>query len=263
MSSNLKRKLAIGAAGLAAVAFGGGAYAATQSKSDPRQAFINDLAQRLHITPKQLTAAISGAALDQLQAAVKAGKLTQAQADAIKRAMSARGGVPPFGLGVPVPMFPGGPLFHRRFGPGKRFGPFMRPRFFGAGPAPLAGPLGGAASYLGLTDQQLFSQLMSGKSLAQVAQARHRSVSGLQSAMVNAVKARLDKAVAAKLLTKAQEQQILSHIPAIIQRKVQRPGYGPRFRFFHGAAGALPRPPAPPPGGPAGGIAVAPAGVPY
>src|SRR5205823_9479933 len=75
----------IGTATLAVAALGGGAYAATQSSSNPRQAFLNDVAKRLHVTPQQLQSAVKGAYLDRLQAAVAAGKLTQGQANAIKQ----------------------------------------------------------------------------------------------------------------------------------------------------------------------------------
>ncbi len=131
----------------------------------------------------------------------------------------------------------------------------------------IAGPLAAAASYLGMTPPQLFKQLMAGKSLAQVAQSQHKSVAGLQKAMVAAVKARLDKAVSAKIISSAQEQRILSHIPAIINRKIGRSGYGPRFGFFRGnAAGRAWRPgaggPPMPPPGPAS-LAVGPPPVTY
>ena len=55
-----RHKLAILAAILAAAALAGGAYAATQSGGNPRQAFINDVARRLHVTPAQLRAALKG-----------------------------------------------------------------------------------------------------------------------------------------------------------------------------------------------------------
>ncbi len=253
MSSKLRRQLAIGGAVLAAAAVGGGAYAATQSNTNPRQAFLNDVAKRLKVSPQQLNSAISSARLDQLNAAVKAGRLTQAQANAIKRQMQAHGGAPFFG--------PGRFGLHRGFGPPVPGGPMP------GGPM-LAGPLGGASSYLGLTPPQLFKQLVAGKSLAQVAQAQHKSVSGLEKAMEATVKARLDKAVKAKIITSAQEQKVLSRIPALINRKVNRAGYGPRFFFrsFHGRGGAvrpgLAVPPAGAPGTPPAGPASLPAGPP-
>ena len=240
--SNLKRKVAVGAAALAAVAFGGGAYAATQTQTNPRQAFLNDVAKRLGVTPSKLRSALSAAALDQLQAAVKAGRLTQAQANAIKRRIQ-QGGVPPVG-----PMLGPPPLGHHRFfGPRalRRPGALQR-RFNGhlAFGGPIgAGPIAAAAKYLGLSEAQLGKDLSAGKSLAELARAQHKSVSGLRSAIQAAVKARLDKAVSAGFLSKTQEQRVLSHmIPTIINRKIEKPGFGPRFRRFGGAS-PVPAPP--------------------
>ena len=81
MHRSLKRNLVIGLAALAVAAFAGGAYAATQNSGPTtRQAFLNDVAKRLGVTPQQLSAALNGATVDQLQAAVKAGRLTQTPA---------------------------------------------------------------------------------------------------------------------------------------------------------------------------------------
>ena len=76
----LRHKLLAGGAAAAVLALGGGAYAATQSGSNPRQAFLNDVAKRLNVSPSQLNSALKGAFTDRLNAAVKAGMLTQAQA---------------------------------------------------------------------------------------------------------------------------------------------------------------------------------------
>jgi hypothetical protein len=213
-------------------AFAGGAYAAAQqSGANARQAFLNDVAKQLHVTPKQLSSALKNAAVDQLHAAVAAGRLTQAQADALQRRI-AKGGVPlPGGFGL----FGRG-LLHRFAVPGAAVGPgFGGPG--GPGPRALAGglhphgPIEAAATYLGLTPIQLFEQLRSGSSLAQVAKSRGKSVSGLQSAITAAVKARLDKAVAAKWLTSAQEQKILGRLSARLGEVIDRGRSGPRFGF--------------------------------
>ena len=91
-----KRKLVIGATAVAVAAFAGGAVAATQGSSNPRQQYLNDVAKRLNVTPAQLNSALSGAALDQLNAAVKAGKLTQAQANQLKQQLAQHPGAAPF-----------------------------------------------------------------------------------------------------------------------------------------------------------------------
>jgi hypothetical protein len=77
-----------------------------------------------------------------------------------------------------------------------------------------------AATYLGLDRKALAQQLRSGKSLAQVADARNKSVAGLETALLNAFKAKLDKAVAAGKLNNAVAQMLLQHAPALIERVV-------------------------------------------
>lgn len=249
MQRSLKRQLVFGLAALAVVAFAGGAYAATQSStSTSRQAFLDDVAKRLGVTPQQLTAALSGATLDQLQAAVTAGQLTQAQANALQQRLKQNGNVPvlPFGYGYGVgprfahPPIPGGP----GFGGGRGFG------------GGLGGHVGGilslptAASYLGLTDAQLFQQLRSGKSLAQIATAKGKTVSGLEQAMTSAMKTRLDKLVASKAITSAQEKQILNRFSAGVAKIVSQKGTPfprPLLRFkgapsFKGAPPGMPTP---------------------
>jgi hypothetical protein len=250
VQSSLKRNTAIGAVVLAAAAFAGGAYAATQdSSANSRQAFLNDVAKRLNVSPQQLSNAMRGASLDRLNAAVASGELTQAQANAIKQRLQ-QGEIPPLGgLGAPEFHGPSGPE-----APGVPEGPggHEAPGLPGAGPG---GPLGAAATYLGLSDSQLFQRLSAGKSLAQVAAAQHKSTTGLEQAMLSAERSRLDKAVAAKEITSAQEQQILTGLSARINQLVNRTGFGSRSRghMFFG-----PRFQAPDgPGGPAG-AAIAP-----
>jgi AraC-like DNA-binding protein len=246
---SVKRNLVIGGAALAVAAFAGGAYAATQNSGpSTRQAFLNDVAKRLHVSPQQLSSALNGAFQDQLQTAVQDGRLTQAQANALKQRLKQKGaGVPAvpfgyFGFGLRglaphaqvVP--PGGP-------PGAPPG-VLRPR--GAFP-PFAVPAGPgglqtAARYLGLTDAQLFQQLSSGKSLADVANAQHKSVSGLEQALTAAAKTKLDKLVADKMITSAQEQKLLSGLSARIDAQVKAKGFPPRKAFRVFPKGGIPAP---------------------
>ena len=104
MSNSAKRKLAAGAAGLAVLAGGGGAYAAGNSptaakpadRAAEQKAFLDDVAKRLNVTRDQLDAAIKGAAEARIDAAVAAGKLTKAQGDEAKKRL-ASGGLPLLG----------------------------------------------------------------------------------------------------------------------------------------------------------------------
>ncbi len=233
MERSLRGKLVIGLAALAVAAFAGGAYAATQTSGpNTRQAFLNDVAKRLHVTPEQLTAALNGASIDQLQAEVKAGALTQSQANALEQRLKQNGTNPavPFGFFGPG----GGPGFGPpglgKGGPAGPGGTAPQLRHFAA-PFAIAGGIGPAATYLGLTDAQLLQKLSSGKSLAQIAGAKGKSVSGLEQTINAAMKARFDKLVANKMLTAAQEKQILSKLSARIASEVNQKGLPfPRFR---------------------------------
>lgn len=233
LSFTIKRKVAVGVTALAAAAFAGGAYAATQqSPSHSRQAFLNDVAKRLHVSPQQLTSAIKGAAIDQVNAAVAAGKLTQAQANAIKQRIQQQAGAPlgPLFFAVPgagaagVPGLHGwGHLYGQRGG-GSTAPKLPAPRLLGH---PGRGPLAAAASYLGLTAQQLVKELGGGKSLAQIATQRGKTTAGLKQAMIAGIKARLDQAVAAKMLTSAQEQKLLSRLSTRVDSLINRAGLRP------------------------------------
>ena len=79
-----------------------------------------------------------------------------------------------------------------------------------------------AAAYLGLTRQQLAAERRSGKSLAQIAAERGKPVAGLKQALLDAIKARLDAAVAAGRITAAQAERLLARAPARIERLVTR-----------------------------------------
>jgi len=248
---SLKRKLAIGVTGLVVLGGGGAAYAVTKSNDNDRQAFLGDVAKRLNVTPEQLNNALKGAFEDRLDAAVKAGRLTQKQADEIKKKVE-QGGVPPMlgpGFGA------GGPRGHFSFrgpGPGRAGGP-------------IHNGIDAAAKYLGLTDKQLMQKLQSGKSLADIAGDQKKSVDGLKSAITASVQKDLDQAVKDKKLTQAQETDILKRLGDKLDALVNAkgfPGPPPGFKHGHGAWGAQkggvphngsfvpPDAPAPPPGAP-------------
>jgi hypothetical protein len=218
---HFKRKLALVITTVAAAAFGGGAYAASEdSPVKRRQAFLSDVAKRLDVSPQALNSALSAAYHDQLNAAVKAGRLSRADADEL--AHRTQQGLGPYWFGA---------------GPGGGGLRFFGPRYFGAGgqtgPAGFSGPsrrfrpggpgipLAAAASYLGLTRAQLLGQLQRGKTLAQLATSKGKSVAGLQQAMVAPIKARLDQAVTDKRITSSEEQRILDQLTREIGEEIK------------------------------------------
>ena len=232
MSISAKRKLAVGAAGLAVLAGSGGAYAAaagtpqvTQKPADhaaEQKAFLDDVAKRLNVTRDQLDAAVKGAAEARIDAAVAAGTLTKAQGEAAKKRIAAGGpgllGGPHIlgGKPGPRPVGPGGPgLGHRGFG-------------FGFG-------FEGAADYLGLTQAQLREQLQDGKSLADVAKAQNKDVAGLKAALKAKAATRLDEAVKAGHLTEAEKTKFLADVDERLDDLIngtppKRPD-GPKLRW--------------------------------
>jgi hypothetical protein len=236
-----KRRLAIVIAVLVVFGAAGGAYAIASSKDNPRDAYLNDLASRLHVSRDQLNSALKGAFEDRLDAAVKAGQLTQSEADNIKKKVEQSGVVP--GLGGPGPFLGKGP------GPGGPDGPHFGFKFgFGIGAA-----ADDVAHYLGLTTAQLRDQIASGKSLADIAKAQNKPLDGLKSEIQSAAKTQLDKAVAAKKLTQEQENNLLDKLKANIDDLVNakpgnfKKGFRHEKRHFNGFDPQTA--PAPPPGG--------------
>jgi hypothetical protein len=207
-----KGKIAAAAAAGVAVVAGGGAIAATQLRSPQQesQAVVDDAAKQLGVDPSKLSSALKKALENRVDAAVQAGRLTQEEGDRLKAAIES-GSVPL--VGVPL----------RGFG---EHGPFRE-------------KLDTAASYLGLSDTELHSQLESGKTLAQIARDRGKSVDGLVDALVADDKEHLDAAVAAGRLTKSDEQQMLAglrdRITNLVNGRLPAPPFegrgfgGPRF----------------------------------
>jgi hypothetical protein len=195
----MKQIVVIGAF-VAILVVGGGVAIADGGVAGDQDAFLNDVAKRLNVTPAALKAALKGASDDRIDAAVAAGKITKAQGDAMK-ARSAQGGVPFFG----------GP-----HGDG-------RPGFGHRGP----GSLDAAAKYLGLTVTELHTQLESGKTLAQIAKDKGKTVDGLKAAITADTKAKLDAAVKAGNLTQAQADDILKRMTDRLDDLINGTGGGP------------------------------------
>jgi hypothetical protein len=191
------RIAALTAAGALAAAGTGVAVATTGSDNAKKreQAVLDDAAKRLDVQPSELRDALSKAEDAQLDAEVKAGRLTQAQADAIKQRRKDTGTV----LGPGGPGGPDGP--HGGLWFGHRGGPGV------GGPDELTGA---AAKALGISRDELFKQLRAGKTLEEIAKAEGKSFDDVKAAVKAAVKEQLDAAVKAGRLTQAQADEILS-----------------------------------------------------
>jgi hypothetical protein len=178
-----RRKLVAGAAAALVVAGGGAAVAASKlsSPKEESQAVINDAAKQLGIEPSKLSDALKKALEDRVDAAVANGRLTKAEGDALKARIES---------GELPLLLPGAAhgFEHHEHGPS----------------------LDAAATYLGLTEAQLRNELESGKTLAQIATDHGKTVDGLVNALVAVAKTKVDAAVAAGRLTRADADSLLA-----------------------------------------------------
>jgi hypothetical protein len=195
------RRIATIALSGALLAGGTGAAIAAVTKDEgakAEQEVLDSAAKKLNVTPDKLRDALAAAQDEQLDAAVKAGKLTQKQADAIKAARKQSGHV----LG-------GGPLLKLRGGPGMHLRGFAGPLGPGGPGGFGAGPFDGLAKALGISEDKLHEQLRDGKSLADIAKAAGTSLADVKASLKAATKAKLDKAVKDEDLTQKQADAIL------------------------------------------------------
>ena len=204
-----RTKLAVIAAAAAMAAAGTGVAVGHVAGDDAKEreaAVLDRAAQQLEVSPDELRDAL-GEALDaQLDEAVKEGRLTQEQADEIKRHRQEEGTV----LGLGGPPHHGGPG-HR--GPG------------GPGGHELFGDL---ADALGVSERRLHTQLRRGRTLAQIAKAAGKDVADVKAAVRAKAKDRLDAAVADGDLTRAQADEMLEHLGEHLDRLGQGGrGFGP------------------------------------
>lgn len=120
----------------------------------------------------------------------------------------------------------------------------------------LLGDAGGAADYLGLSQEELRRRLSAGRSLADVARAEGKSVEGLEAALLADAEARLDRAVEDGWLGARARDEMLSrlreHIGELVRmtgpRDLPRRPFGDGHRGPGGCApgaDAPDRPPAP------------------
>jgi len=206
-----RKTLMIAIAALAVIGGSGAAIAAAQGSSSRGQSFLDSVARHLGISSQKLEDATKAAAIDQVDAALKEGKITKAQADELKARIQA-GDFPPFA----------GPLF------GPRFGDFHR-----GGPPLFGEKLSAAADYLGLTEAELRTKLNTGRTLADIAKARGKSVDGLKQAILDEAEKKLDQLVEEGELTQAEADEMLARMKSHIDDLVD---HG-MFRFRERLAG--------------------------
>ncbi len=229
--TSLRKRVTVGLLGAAVVAGGGIAYAATTS-SDPKDEYLNDVAKRLNVTPEKLREAMKGASLDQLERAVKDGKLTQEQADRMKKRIEAGGGAGPI-------LAPG---FHRGGGP--RLELHGRPGFaFKA----VGGVLDDVAKELGMSSADLRKELASGKSLADVAKTKGKSADDIKKTITDAAAKHLAESVKDGDLTQKQADALKSKLADHLDDLVSASPPRIAGRAFKGGG-----PDFPGPGGPRG-----------
>jgi hypothetical protein len=209
-----RKHLIAGAAVLAAVAGGtAGAIAAGDDHKAAEKAVLADAAKQLGVDAGDLRDALAKAEDAQIDEAVKAGRLTQEQADEIKQHRAEDGSVLGFGHGGP-------------HGPG---GPPGRPGFGGPHPGPGPGLLDSAAKALGISERKLMTQLRNGKSLAAIAKANGKSLDDVKAAVKKAPVEQLDADVKAGRLTPEQRDEIAGHLDDAIDHL----GEFPHFRGGH------------------------------
>lgn len=156
--------------------------------------FLQKLAAQLGITLDKLKAAATAAGTATIDQGVKAGNLTADQAAFMKQNLAQN----PLALA-------GGRGFG---GPGGRHGGMGGLR--AGGPAVMAA----VARALGLTEQQLMTELQAGKTIVQLAQAKGVTTLSLHAAAVAALKTVLAAEVTAGRLTQTQADQMVQQAQA-------------------------------------------------
>jgi hypothetical protein len=203
---NRRQKLVVLGGLVFAVVAAGAAIGATKvlTPREESQAVIDDAARQLGVQPAELSKALKQALKNRVDAAVADGRLTKAQAARLKERIDANS-VPLFG-----------------FRPPDNFG--HRGHEF-----PFHSKFDAAAEYLGITSRELRQALENGKTLAQIAKDRDKSVDGLVAAMLQEAKSRLERAVKAGRLTEAEKAEMLAGLEERITDLVNGRFPGPRM----------------------------------
>jgi predicted DNA-binding protein (UPF0251 family) len=175
-----------------AVADVASAQGGTGTPGTANETFWAAFAARLGISVDDLTAAFKGAAKDTVAQELQAGQITQDQADKYNGRIDSwtpdRGG--PF-------MFP---LDRGMERDGREFGMFGQTA------------LDAAAKALGMTADELKTELQSGKTLADIATEKQVDAATVKQAIIDAAKAQVDQAVTDGKLTQAQADEMKASI---------------------------------------------------
>jgi lambda repressor-like predicted transcriptional regulator len=226
---NRTRWIATAAAGLAVVVGGGAALAASGS-SNPAADFMGDVAKRLGISQDRLEGAIEDATIARIDAAVAAGDITKEEGEALKERVRS-GDVP----GI-LPGFAG---------PAHELGAVGPPGVLGPGPFAGSDPLDTAADYLGMDEADIRRALRDGKSLADLAKDRGKSVDGLEDALRDEIRRGADRAADDGALSREQADRLAEKLSGAVDELVEKgatPGLGFGFRgprFGPGPPGPL------------------------
>src|SRR2546426_3608520 len=204
----LNRWIVVPAAGLAAVIIGVAAVEAAPSPSasgskNYAQVFVDKLAGILHLTPAQTQDALKQAELQTVDQMLADGKITKAQADAMKARINAGQGLGPLGG-------------FGRHGEGFKADRTLMKDLTTA-------ELNAAASALHMSTADFQSALRSGKSLSDLETQQKVSDSAVKAAMKSAAKGVLDKAVKAGTITQAQADSILARVGSGLNRFGHKP----------------------------------------
>jgi hypothetical protein len=149
--------------------------------------FMQHFATNIGKSQSQINSAFQKAIADTLADEVKAGQITQAQADAIKAKLANQ---------TPCTL----PALRTSGGAKTAIGAYMQQY------------LAAAASALGISQTQLMTDLKSGQSLSQIAAAQHVSEADFRTKLIANLKPALDQAVTDKKITSAQEQTIIDRL---------------------------------------------------
>jgi hypothetical protein len=219
---NSKKKLAAASVALAVVGGGGVAIAAADG-GPSSSSFLDSVAEHLDISREELDDATRAAALDQVDAAREAGRITEEEAERLKERIES-GEMPPL-FGLPL------------LGPRGNDGRGLDFRFeFGHRGHSAGASLSAAADYLGLTVEEIRERLADGETLAEIAKAEGKSVDGLVDAFLAEAKERLDEAVEEGRLTDPERvDEILERLESVIRDFVEN-----GFRGLPGLHGPAP-----------------------